>query len=82
MKPSIASSMFCIALALSGCGTTTSSRTATGAVGGAAAGAAIGSMSGDAGKGALIGGAAGALGGYLYDSHEKETERQRSRDYY
>ena len=38
---------------------------------GAAAGAAIGSFSADGGAGALIGGAAGALGGYLYDQHEK-----------
>ena len=64
-----------LSFGLAGCGTTTASRTTTGALGGAAAGAAIGSFSGDAGKGALIGGAAGALGGALYDANEKEKER-------
>jgi hypothetical protein len=38
---------------------------------GAAGGAAIGSLSGDWGTGALIGAGAGAVGGYLYDQHEK-----------
>jgi uncharacterized membrane protein len=38
---------------------------------GAAGGALIGSMSANAGKGALIGAGAGALGGYLYDQHRK-----------
>jgi hypothetical protein len=38
---------------------------------GAAGGALIGSMSANAGKGALIGAGAGALGGYLYDQHQK-----------
>jgi hypothetical protein len=32
----------------------------------------IGSLSGDAGKGALIGGAVGAAGGYLYDQSQKD----------
>jgi len=60
---------------LAGCGGTTASRTATGAAAGAATGAAIGSASADAGKGALIGAGVGALGGYMYDQHEKEKER-------
>ena len=38
---------------------------------GAAGGALIGSMSANAGRGALIGAGAGALGGYLYDQHER-----------
>ena len=38
---------------------------------GAAGGALIGSMGANAGKGALIGAGAGALGGYLYDQHRK-----------
>jgi hypothetical protein len=80
MKATLTVTAIAIALVLGGCGTTTASRTGTGALGGAAAGAAIGSLSGDAGKGALIGGAAGAIGGAIYDSHEKEKERQ-SRGY-
>ena len=48
------------ALILSGCGTTTASRTGTGAAAGAAAGALIGSASANAGKGALIGAGVGA----------------------
>ena len=69
-----------VSLALAGCGTTTASRTGTGALGGAAAGAAIGSMSGNAGKGALIGAGVGAAGGYIYDSQKKDQENKR--DYY
>lgn len=61
------------ASALSGCGTTTSSRAGSGAAMGAAGGALIGSMSANAGTGALIGAGAGALSGYLYDQHEKGT---------
>jgi hypothetical protein len=38
---------------------------------GAAGGALIDSLSADADKGALIGAGAGALGGYLYDQHQK-----------
>jgi uncharacterized protein YcfJ len=73
--------VLCASLVLAGCGTTTASRTGSGALGGAAAGAAIGSLSGDAGKGALIGAGAGAVGGLIYDSQQKEKERQE-RDYY
>jgi hypothetical protein len=58
-------------LILAGCGTTTTSRTASGAAMGAVGGAAIGSLSGSAGQGALIGAGAGALGGFLYDQHRK-----------
>ncbi|NKN33919.1 glycine zipper domain-containing protein [Marichromatium bheemlicum] len=63
------------ALALGACGTTTTSRTGSGAALGAATGAAIGSFGGDAGKGALIGAGAGALGGYLYDRDQKSQGR-------
>jgi len=59
------------AFALSGCGTTTTSRAGSGALMGAAGGAAIGSISGNAGRGALIGAGTGALGGFLYDQHRK-----------
>lgn len=64
---------FAAMLLLAGCAgmTDTQRRTATGAGAGAATGALIGSFSANAGKGALIGGAVGALGGYLYDQHEK-----------
>ena len=58
-------------LALGGCGSTTGTRTASGALLGAATGAAIGSLSAEAGAGALIGVGVGALGGYLYDQHLK-----------
>ena len=67
-------------LALTACGTTTTSRPGTGALLGAGTGAAIGSMSGNAGKGALIGAGAGALGGYLYDQSEKEKHYRDTRD--
>jgi uncharacterized protein YcfJ len=56
---------------ISGCGTTTGTRSLGGAGMGAAAGGLIGSLSGDFGKGAAIGAAAGAVGGYLYDQYEK-----------
>jgi hypothetical protein len=59
------------ALALSGCGTTTTSRAGSAALMGGATGAALGSLSGNAGRGALIGVGAGALGGFLYDQHRK-----------
>jgi hypothetical protein len=79
MKTITMTSLLTVSLALfiTGCGGTTASRTATGAASGAAAGAAIGSLSGDAGKGALIGAGAGAVGGLMYDSHEKEQERNQ-----
>ncbi|WP_462322712.1 glycine zipper domain-containing protein [Halochromatium sp.] len=57
--------------ALSACGTTTTERAASAGLFGAAAGAALGSLSADAGAGALIGAGVGALGGYLYDQHQK-----------
>jgi hypothetical protein len=63
--------VFAAAVALSGCGTTTTSRAGSAAVFGAATGAAIGSLSANAGRGALIGAGAGALGGFLYDQHRR-----------
>jgi len=58
-------------LFVAGCGTTTGERAGSASLMGAAGGAAIGSLSANAGAGALIGAGAGALGGYLYDQHEK-----------
>jgi uncharacterized protein YcfJ len=65
------------ALALSGCAgmTDTQQRTLSGAGVGAAGGAVIGSFSGNAGKGALIGTAVGAVGGYAYDQNQKSKQR-------
>ena len=57
--------------ALSGCGTTTTSRAGSAAAFGAVGGAAIGSLSANAGRGALIGAGVGVLGGFLYDQHRK-----------
>lgn len=54
----------------------TQRRTTTGATAGAAAGALIGAGSANAGKGALIGAGIGALGGYLYDQHEKNEQQK------
>lgn len=61
------------AITVAGCAgmTDTQRRVATGAGAGAATGALIGSFSANAGKGALIGGAVGAVGGYLYDQNQK-----------
>ena len=59
------------AFALSGCGTTTTSRAGSGAVMGAAGGAAISSIRGNAGRGAAIGAGAGVLGGFLFDQHQR-----------
>ena len=75
--PLFLSIVFCAALV--GCGTTTASRTTTGAAAGAATGAAIGSLSANAGRGALIGAGVGALGSFAYDQHEKELQQQRDR---
>ncbi|NKN33874.1 YMGG-like glycine zipper-containing protein [Marichromatium bheemlicum] len=55
-------------LCLAGCANQPGRATTGGALMGAATGAAIGSLSADAGKGALIGAGAGALGGYLIDA--------------
>jgi hypothetical protein len=71
MKLATASVLAITTVILAGCGTTTASRTGSGAALGAATGAAIGSLSGNAGKGALIGAGAGAVGGLIYDHNEK-----------
>ncbi|WP_372622000.1 YMGG-like glycine zipper-containing protein [Falsiroseomonas sp.] len=52
-----------LSLTLAACGSSPTSRAASGGLLGAGTGAAIGSMSGNAGTGALIGGGVGALGG-------------------
>jgi hypothetical protein len=57
-------------LLLAACGTSTTERVATGALGGAAVGAVV-----DGGTGALIGGAAGAVGGVAVDQAEKDRGR-------
>ena len=65
-----------MSLAFFGCAgmTDTQQRTLSGSAMGAVAGTAIGAMSGHAGWGAVIGAAAGAGGGYLYDKNEKSKE--------
>ena len=55
-----------LGLGLTACGTTTTQRVATGALGGAAVGAVVGG-----GNGALIGGAAGAAGGAVVDASKR-----------
>lgn len=55
-----------VGLLAAACGTTTTERVATGALGGAAIGAVV-----DGGRGALIGGAAGAAGGAVVDSQRR-----------
>ena len=67
----LAVSSILVVMLLAGCGDTTGSRSLSGAGMGAAAGGLVGSLSGNFGAGALIGAGAGAVGGYLYDKHEK-----------
>ena len=67
----LAVSSILVVMLLAGCGDTTGSRSLSGAGMGTAAGGLIGSLSGNFGTGALIGAGAGAVGGYLYDQHEK-----------
>ena len=57
-------------LLLAACGTTTTERVATGALGGAAVGAVV-----DGGTGALIGAGAGAVGGAVVDANAKDHGR-------
>ena len=59
------------ALSLGGCGSTTGSRTLSGAMLGSAGGAFLGAMGGNAALGALVGAGAGALGGLLLDQSKK-----------
>ena len=59
------------ALVVAGCGTTATSRVASGTAIGAGSGAIIGSFSANAGKGALIGAGVGALGGVLANEHAR-----------
>ena len=60
-----------VLMLLAGCGDTTGSRALSSGAMGAAAGGLVGSMSGNFGAGAAIGAGVGAVGGYLYDQHEK-----------
>ncbi|RKT45123.1 glycine zipper family protein [Thiocapsa rosea] len=71
MKVTTVTAAFACIVLLGGCGSTTTSRVATGTGMGAASGAVIGSFSGNAGRGALIGAGVGALGGVLVDEHQR-----------
>jgi hypothetical protein len=71
MKPITLGTALICSFLLAACGTTTTSRVATGTGMGAASGAVIGSFSGNAGRGALIGAGVGALGGVLVDEHQR-----------
>jgi hypothetical protein len=62
--------LFAAGVVLTACGTTTTERVATGALGGAAVGAVV-----DGGTGAVVGGVAGAAGGAIVDQHEKARGR-------
>jgi uncharacterized membrane protein len=71
MKLMTVTTTFVCILFLAACGSTTTSRVATGTGMGAATGAIIGSFSANAGTGALIGASVGALGGVLVDEHQR-----------
>lgn len=65
---------FCLVGSLAGCSnmSTTDKRLASGAAIGTASGALIAGLTkGNPWTGALMGAAAGTVGGYLYDKHEK-----------
>jgi predicted Zn finger-like uncharacterized protein len=62
-------------VALIGC-TTEEKSALTGAAIGTAAGAIIGHQSGSTAQGALIGGTAGLIGGYLYGKHRTKTNAE------
>ena len=66
---------------LSGCAgmSETQQRTLSGSVLGAGAGGIIGAVAGEAGWGALIGGATGAAGGFLYGKHKESEEEAYER---
>ena len=59
----------------------TQQRTLSGAAIGAVGGTAIGAIAGNAGLGAVIGTAAGAGGGFLWDRHQKSRERSFQQGY-
>jgi uncharacterized protein YcfJ len=65
--------VLCLAGIVAGC-TTTQKGTTVGAAAGAGLGAIIGHQSGNRDKGALIGGAVGALGGYAVGSKMEEKK--------
>lgn len=75
--------VFAAAVTTAGCAGMSESgrRVTTGTGAGAATGALIGSFSGDAGKGALIGGAVGATGGYLYDKNKQNEQKAYDKGY-
>jgi hypothetical protein len=67
--------LFCLVLplALGACAdlNSTEQRTLSGGAIGAAGGAVLGAIGGNAGLGALAGGGAGLIGGYLFDQYKK-----------
>ncbi len=76
MRRLVAPLALAASLSLGACAdmTPTQQRTLTGGAAGAAGGAAIGALAGNAALGAAIGGGAGALGGFIYDRHERSRE--------
>jgi osmotically inducible lipoprotein OsmB len=66
-----------VVLLVGGCSgmSNTSQRTLSGGAIGASSGALIGWAAGSPAAGAAIGGGAGLLGGYLYDTYEKSQGR-------
>ncbi len=67
MKITVSVLVLGVPLLLSGCGTTTTERTASGGAIGAASGAVLGALAGNPALGAAAGAGAGLIGGYLYD---------------
>jgi len=70
IRPMTSAMIFAAALALTGCGSTTSDRALSGAAIGAGAGAVGGVLIGSPATGAAVGAAAGAAVGGLTDEHD------------
>lgn len=73
MNKMLAVCLCAVILGMSGC-TTTQKGTAVGTAAGAGLGAIIGHQSGNRDKGALIGGAVGALGGYAVGKNMEQKK--------
>ncbi len=82
-KPVTLACLFAFSLNLIGCSgmSDTERRVGTGAGIGAASGAVVGSMTGSWAWGAVGGAAVGAGGGYLYDKHKKNEEKEQDAAY-